>query len=779
MKLSLAWVFDHIAANWRDLSFDEFIHQFNSTIAEVDFHVKVTFDLDSLAVGQVTNIGDNVFVFVPEWNKECALPLRKDVQIGHYYLIKKDKKTYQFARLGDFASEKEGLLPPVWVPESQLKGEWKATCEREDYILTLDNKSLTHRPDLWGHRGFAREVATMLDVEMVPEDIFLIPRIIKNYETATPQTKDNPVALSLEAPEYCSRLAGLYVHDVAYRSSLIHPAQRLARIDALPLDALVDATNYVMYDMGQPMHAFDADVITENELSVRVAKAGQKLTLLDGETITLDASDCVIVAGHGDQSKVLSLAGVMGGKESGIKASTTNVLVESAHFNPVAIRKSAMRHKKRTEASARFEKGLDPNQNTTALMRYLFLLDAWGVPHKAASEIVSIGVLAKERTIEMSLDFVSKKIGTNVSEGVIKRIIQRLGFGVQENAKNFIITVPTFRLRDASIKEDIVEEIARFFGYNSIGHHMPTRTMKPLSHERVERIREIKRQCAFGSSMHELSSYPLYDEEFLRTLSWQPENAPELSNPVSENWHRLVTSLVPHLLKALKINSTVQQTTGFFEWARVWRQDGDKVIERKALAMLWYSPQGEIDFYDAKTKCDALGTALGVPIAWQASMQKTSSFNAWYHPFQTAHLVCDDQIIGTAGKISPFFLQSVIDHGDAFIVEFDGDFLESYRHPEYRMHPLSKYPSTHLDMSMFVPVTVSVAMLESTIVAADARIRDVYPIDYYEKSDWEAFRSVTMRYVVVDDFKTLTKDEIDEIAHNVIEAVKRLGVTVR
>jgi phenylalanyl-tRNA synthetase beta chain len=778
MKLSLAWIFDHVAADWRNLTFDEFIHQFNSTIAEVDFHFKMTFDLDALAIGKVTRIGDNVFVFVPEWNKECAVPLRKDVQIDRYYLIKKEKKNYQFARLSDFGSETEGFLPAVWVTEAHLKGEWKATCEREDYILVIDNKSLTHRPDLWGHRGFAREVATMLDVEMIPEDRFLIPRIIKNYETSTPQTEDNPIALSNDAPQMCSRLAGLCIRDVTCLPSLIHPAQRLARIDANPIDALVDATNYVMYDLGQPMHAFDADAIKEKELSVRAAKSGEKLTLLDGETISLDTSDCVIAAGRANGSKVLSLAGVMGGQQSGIKPSTTQVLLESANFNPVVVRKSAMRHKKRTEASARFEKGLDPNQNTTALMRYLFLLDAWGVPHRAAHEIVSIGVLAKERTIEMSLDFVSKKIGINVSEDVIKRIIQRLGFGLQENARNFVITVPTFRLRDVSIKEDIVEEIARFFGYNSISHHLPTRIMKPLNHHRVQRIREIKRQCAFGIGMHELSNYPLYDEEFLRTLSWQPENTAQVSNPVSENWYRLVTSLVPHLLKALKINNTMDLKTGFFEWARVWRQEGNALVEKQSLALVWYNPHGEIDFYEAKIQCNALVTAIGAPITWQEA-REGDSFETWYHPFQTARLVCDDQIIGTAGKISPFFLQSVTDHGDAFIVELDGSFLESYKHPEYRMHPLSKYPSTHLDMSMFVPVTVTVSALETAIASADARIRDVYPIDYYEKSDWNAYRSVTMRYVVIDDFKTLTKEEIEEIAHQVREAVKRLGVTVR
>ncbi len=771
MKLSLSWIFDHIVGNWRDLAINEFIQKFNNTIAEVDFHEKITTDLDSLAIGVVTKMNGSIFLFVPEWNKEFQLPPRKDINHGGYYLVKKESKEIRYATLSDFGSEKDGLLPELWVIEPHLKGEWKATCAKEDYVLFVDNKSLTHRPDLWGHRGIAREVAAMLNLDMIPEERFLIPCIIKNYEKITAVSEKNPILLDDDASSLCDRLAGIYLNEVTARPSLISCAQRLASIDARPIDALVDATNYVMYDIGQPLHAFDAEELRGKVLKARAAQKGEKLTLLDGETIELDPSDCVIA----DEERVLSLAGIMGGMESGIKASTTRILVESAHFNATAIRRSSLRHKIRTESSARFEKDLDANQNTMALMRFLYLLDSWAIEHDVSKEIVSIGKPASEKSIMISPEFIAKKIGMTITGDTIKRTLSRLGFGIQEDRDGLIVTVPTHRIRDVSMKEDIVEEIARFIGYDSVPYSLPLRAMRPLDHHRVQRIREIKRHCAFAYGMHELSSYSLYDEEFLRILSWQPENGVYLSNPVSENWQRLVTSLVPNLLKAVKTNSTLQQNINFFEWGRVWTKNLTGVLEKKALSGIWYQPNGEIDFYALQADLRSLFDLIKAPVLWQKTQKQ---LDPWFHPYQTAELVCGDQVIGYAGKTSPALFSQLVE-GDAFIVSIDGNFLQTYVHPELSMHPLAKYPHTDLDISMFVPITVSVADLESAVALADARIRDVYLVDYFEKDEWQAVRSITLRYRVIDDFKTLTKEEIAEIAHDVREAVKALGVTIR
>ncbi len=197
MKLSLAWIFDHIRGSWQTLDIDQFVRSFTSTITELDFHTKVTFNLDNLFIGRVTKINGQVFVFIPELNNECVLPKRDDVVVGGSYLIRNEKKKYHFATMLDFGSEKDLPMPALSIHESFLNGSWRELCEREDIILTLDNKSVTNRPDLWGHRGFAREVAAMLDLEMIPEDRLIIATIIKNYHDTTPKTDHNPLSLSI------------------------------------------------------------------------------------------------------------------------------------------------------------------------------------------------------------------------------------------------------------------------------------------------------------------------------------------------------------------------------------------------------------------------------------------------------------------------------------------------------------------------------------------------------------------------------------------------------
>jgi phenylalanyl-tRNA synthetase beta chain len=776
MKLSLAWIFDHIDRSWRDLDVDDLVQRFNNTTAEVDYYRKIVFDLDSLALGRFSgHRGDDAVFFVSEWNREVILPVRKDLEENRLYVIKKEKKQYRYASLADFHAEKEGLLPALSCSEELIKGEWKKACENEDYILIIDNKSLTHRPDLWGHRGIAREMAALIGCSLVAEERFLTPCIIKNYDYKTPATAKNPISLEIASPELCTRLAGVYISQVTVQASFPLAAQRLARIDARPIDALVDATNYVMYDIGQPMHAFDASVFDQGRLVAVAAAHNQKLELLDGETITLNDTDCVISNGE----KPLSLAGIMGGAQSGIHKDTCSVLVESAHFNPVAIRRSSMRHKKRTEASARFEKGLDPNQNTIALMRFLALLSAWDVSYQSSKEIVSAGALAREREIIVYHDFIVKKLGATLSSEEVSEILIKLGFGVQESIMpqgiRYTVTVPTYRLRDIEIKEDIVEEIARSIGYANIPYQLPVRSMIPVDHYAVHRLREIKRQCAFGIGMHEIVNYPLYDEEFLQSLSWQPADFLEISNPVSENWRRLVTSLVPHLLKAIALNNTHKQHLRFFEWGRIWRYINKQVHEENSLALIWYSPREELDFYEIKAELSTLFDLLKIPILWRKPRVVPE---VWYHPYQTAELVSDEQLIGFAGIVAPLFLKRVA-AGSAFVAELDGSFLQSFRPAMGQIMPLPKYQHTDLDISMLVPVGLTVSVLEDAIASADARVRDVYLVDYYHNPEYPDKRSVTIRYRVYDEFKTLTKEEIDEVAQAVAHAVVKYGVTIR
>ena len=382
----------------------------------------------------------------------------------------------------------------------------------------------------------------------------------------------------------------------------------------------------------------------------RAAATGEKLTLLDGAAVTLTAEDCIIA----DDRAPVSLAGIMGGMKGSVTPTTKRVCAESAHFNPAMIRRSSQRHRIRTDASTRFEKGLDPNQNTTALMRFLKILDDSSISFQAGKTISSLGKLVPQWTITVLHRFINEKIGMAVSISIISGILSRLGFGVTSledgDGTVFTITIPSWR-SDVKIPEDIVEEVARFVGYDVIPQRPPTRVTKPVDNQKVFRLRAIKRQCAFGMGMREVASYPMYDEEFLRMLSYEPSHTVAVGHPVSEHYRRLVTSLIPHLLKVVRINATNTNQAGFFEWGKVWHQRDAGIKEEPQLGLVWYNKAG-CDFYAMKASLTSLFALLRMQVQWEFVDDAPAP---WYHPQKTARLVCGDITVGYAGSGDPAY----------------------------------------------------------------------------------------------------------------------------
>ena len=356
MKLSIAWIFDHIDADWRSIDIDMLLELFNKTTAEIEAYKKITIPFQDYYLVKTQTIEKDITVFIPELNQSVQLSHRQNCNVGDFYFIKKNKNSYSWASFADFYCEKDGLVSSVSCSDDQVKGGWRDLVENDDYIIEVDNKSITHRPDMWGHRGFAREIAVMLNLPLKPFNNFLVKQPIKNSKNSI--SSDN-FSLELQNPGVTNKIATLSIESIKNSSSDMIMALRLLRVDSRPIDFIVDCTNFVMLDIGQPMHTFDLEKIDGKKLVARNAKEGEKLVLLDDQEIELCKKDCVIA----DGKKVLSLAGIMGGKFSGISKGTENIVLESAHFDATVIRHSTIAYKQRTEASARFEKTLDPNQN--------------------------------------------------------------------------------------------------------------------------------------------------------------------------------------------------------------------------------------------------------------------------------------------------------------------------------------------------------------------------------------------------------------------------------
>ncbi len=784
MKLSISWIFDHIDANWKKVDIPSLVEQFNQTTAEIEGWRTLRIYLDRFSLAQVQSVtADHVLVHSPEWKNEYRLPLRADAQKNRWFLIAKENTSYRWAALRDLGSSRDELLASIGPLPGLEKGEWKNGFEVEDYILDVDNKSITHRPDMWGHRGFAREIAAILDLPMKPLEGFLASSsanaaLLNDYNVYEHTSKPDaaqPFKITIQDPELCSRFAGMYIEQVEPRASLMWMASKLARVDSKPIDALVDITNYVMLDLGHPMHAFDANTFQSKSIVIRRARNKEKLTLLDSDEIELTSDDLVIA----DGKKPISLAGVMGGASTGISSKTKSLFLEAACFDATTVRRSAERHKKRTEASSRFEKSLDSHQPPNVLLRALRFLHIYNIAHIIPETFDVVGVPAQLPVIEVSHAFIEKRLGTNVATDFIIQTLEKLACKVEQYTHDdelmYRITVPSFRAtKDIQIKEDIVEEIGRFFGYSTIHYELPSLQLKPSDMHEFNRVREMKHRLAYGLRMREVENYSFYDESFLRVLDWEPRNAVSVRNPISENLQRLVTSLVPHLFKAMEQNVADHDQLRFFEWARVWQKQGT-ITEHKILAGIMFEQKQPLDFYDAKAELSTLFDALALTVRWEQLQQPAQ---AWFAPHQTAHLVHEGEHIGVAGMIQQQFLHK-ISEGAAFAFELDGDFLLRYRVPIKRLQPLSKYPEVVRDISILVPMPLTVEELSHIIGNTDERMMSVTLVDFFEKPEWKDQKALTFRFVLRDPNKTMTKEEVDGVWNVVASALNKVGATTR
>lgn len=772
MKLLLSWILDHVYMD-QEIAYADIVNKLSRSTAEIEQTDRIIIPVENFAfVCARAQDEQGLIVEDSDTGKEYRLPDRS-VQLGSYYLIYKEGNAYRWVTTRDCGSEKNFILPALLKPEVAA-GSWRDQLMAEDYVIHIDNKSISHRPDLWGHRGFARELAAHFNLSLKPEDNLLGHCPIKHYPNKSAAQPSMPFSLEMTAHAPVKRLAGMYIADVQSNASNLLYAQRLSKVDIKPISALVDATNYVMLDLGQPLHAFDADLLKTNEIRVGYAQNGQHLTLLDDQKVELTSHDCVV----SDGVRPLALAGIMGGKDAAINENTKKAVVIAENFEAGAIRTTSTRHKIRTESSARFEKSLDPNQNTVALLRYIKVLQDMDIRFKKPEAIPSLGALAQEITLHITKDFITKRLGTQVSSDQIESTLTALGFGVLsfsgQEGDYFQVTVPTIRAtKDITRAEDIVEEVGRSIGYDQIQPIMPMRTTKPVSTKNIDCVNTIKEHAAITLSMHEVSNYALYDEEWLTVLGYNPLHAPCLKNPLADTRKRLVTSLIPHLLKNVADNITRYDTASFFEINKVWNQT-TTLQEQLNFAGVMYDQKNAPTFYEGKNKLQYIFDALDILVEWR----KPTHVADWSHPYETAELFADSVSIGHAGMLNAKVSQT-LGRGTAFIFELNVQALRNMKPLKRHFAGLLTYQPVTLDVSMLVDRLLTTAEIESIIAYADARVHDVLLLDFYEKPEWGSKRSVTMRYVLYDDQKTMTKPEIDAIQESVHKALVKHGAEIR
>jgi phenylalanyl-tRNA synthetase beta chain len=575
---------------------------------------------------------------------------------------------------------------------------------------------------------------------------------------------------------------GTYFEGFKDHGSNLHMALRLLRVGMRPINGIVDVTNYLMLETSQPTHAYDADHIKDKKVIIRMAKKDETLKLLDNSDLSLFAEDLVIA----DPEKILGLAGVKGGLHDSINENTHAVFFEAAHFDATTVRRGAARHKTRTDASARFEKTLDPNQLELTTSRFIELAQKFNINLTMVGAPIIIGNPDTKKTLTITHDFLVSRSGINLSVDQVIKPLQKLGFDVTENVinKSYDVIIPTFRgTKDVQILEDILEEVIRMYGFETITPTNPAIQQKSENLTPLMRLRNIKKYLSSGAQMLEQQNYAFFDEDFMNKIGWQTEELIELKHPVSEQFKRLVTTLIPNLLKNVYENFVGYDSLAFFECARSWNPLTAKEHgERKKVAGVFFEKRKPVDFYEHKQIIQTLLNLCNIKdVEWKKVTPEITALNPWMRPFQVAQLFVGDTSIGYAGKADPKLLLrcDALPESDAFIFELDAEFLFQYKAPVIQLAPLPKFQGSSFDLSMMVPLKCEATTIEQILAKIDPFIENVMLIDFFEKENWNDQRSLAFRIWIRNPHATITKEEIEALTKTAINAVQKQGAVIR
>jgi phenylalanyl-tRNA synthetase beta chain len=683
----------------------------------------------------------------------------------------------------ELAAESEGLweLPaetPAGLPLA------KAYPEIHDVILEIDNKSLTHRPDLWGHHGIAREVSAIYRVPLGP---------LKVEESLASAKGKSAVRVSIEGKgvggrdALCRRYCGLQIDGVKVGPSPPWLRRRLHSIGSRSINNLVDVTNYILFELGQPLHAFDTSRLEGGEIRVRRAVGGEVLQLLDGSEAKLEGDDLVIA----DARSAIALAGIMGGAGSQISDTTTSIFLESANFAPARVRRTSIRVGKRTDSSLRFEKSLDPENARIAILRAARLVLDLCPGSKVVGPLHDVGhEPASPIEIPTSAAFISHRLGAEIDAKEVRATLERLGFHVRgDTGGEWKVRVPSWRAtKDVSIREDLVEEVGRIHGYDRIAPTAPRWTIDaPRANERRRFERAAKELLASHSGLSEVFTYSMVGVAHCRFFGLDPDAHIRLKNPMSEDMDRLRREIVPILLEKTRDNQRYSSQFGFFELGRVFRKTRDKLRapelpdERNRLAgVLAFEKKGPENFYEVRHAVLALLERLHVRGITFAE-NRGGHLEPWAHPAVYAKVLAQGKDVGRLYRVHPAIEARLELSGDvlAFDLDFDAVFESPRRSVEYR--PLQKYPTVPFDVAVVAPERTAVGDIRKIIAKAAGSFLlscDVFDVFRAEQFGPEK-KSVAFHLVLGSDERTLTSEERASIEERVMEALKAAGYPLR
>ena len=645
-----------------------------------------------------------------------------------------------------------------------------------DIILEIDNKSMTNRPDLWGHYGIAREIAALYDLPMTQ-----FPHFDRNVENTS------GFHVTVEDAERCPRMTGTQIENVCVKPAPYWMQVRIWKTGMRPINALVDITNYVMLATGQPSHAYDSDHIA-GHIIVRRAKAGETLMLLNGKELPLSTDDLTIA----DDAGIVGLAGVMGGAKDSILPTTSKVILEIANFQAAGIRRTALRYDNRTEASARYEKAIDPERCDQALDLSMQLFSQLYPEMKVTGLVDEYPRHLKQAEIDVPLSWLERRLGKRLSPDEIKHKMELLGYSITFNGDNMHVVVPTWRSTgDVSIQADIMEEVARMYGYENFEAEPITTTFDGAINQLDKDLeRRIKEYLAIRCGMQEIFTYPWMEESYVNAVLQSTEGILSLSTPPSPAERFVRSSLLPNLCKAVVKNERYFNEFSIFETAQVFRDENytspydprEKLpSQRKNVAGAFATTDKDITalFRKAKGVVEMMARYVHMEtLTFRQTEKPVWADNVvWLNIYRGEEKVGDLALL--AKKVS---MACGIKNMNVMLFQLDQDSLVPLKSRTNTFTHLAEYPMTDYDISLLVDGSVQWKDVAQTVRGIKSELLHgaAFVDEYRGKQVPAGKKSLTLRLSIGSKDKTLTSAEIEEVASGVLNKIaKRFGAELR
>ena len=639
-----------------------------------------------------------------------------------------------------------------------------------DTVLEIDNKSLTNRPDLWGHYGIARELAAIYKLPLKPLDEFVVPEGLREYE------------VEIDCTEKCYRYACLEIRNLSVKDSPLWMKTAIANGGMRPINAIVDITNYIMLSVGQPTHAFDRTHVTGEKIVVRNAKSDEKLELLDGENIDLTPEDLVIC----DIEGPIALAGIRGGKKDSILDDTVDVVLEVANFTAGAIRNTGKRFDEKTDASIRYEKGIDTQRVDQGLALGIKLFKEI-FPEAEFTAFKDVNPIETKRAeVDVTKAFLDTRLGKVLDDNEISDTLGRLGFDVEFKNGVFRTVAPTWRSTgDISMRDDVLGEIARLVGYENFeAKPLPVNFENAVHQIEMDLNRHLREHLAFRCGFNEIFTYPWIDEKYIKAAKIDMAKGVRLATPPAPELATLRQSLVPGTLEAVVKNLRYYDEFKIFEVAEVFEkgefhpssEDETLPIHKLMLTGAVVGKDAKSLFFDAKGVVESLPRYCHMNGYQFKQIEKPS----WADSEVYLNIINDEkEVIGSLGLVSVATLSDAgVKKASAAVFELDVKKLVPFTSRTNEFEHLPQFPLVEEDLSLLADEDVK---WEDIYEAIKYMAKEVSFIEEYRGSQIpEGKKSIMIRIKLGNDDSTMTSKQIEKKTKNILNVLaKKTGVTLR